>query len=282
MKQPGQAPGESTAPVAPDCGAAGAFLDVEQVCKDYPTRDGGRFRALDDVSFSLPREQIGILLGPSGCGKSTLLRAVAGLERPSSGRCRIEGAEILGPGRDRGMVFQSYTSFPWLSVRQNVEYGLKLAGETETIAEGTVDYFLERVGLARFADAWPDQLSGGMRQRVALARAMACYPRLLLLDEPFGALDAETRWQMQELLLEVASRENMTVLMVTHDLDEALFLGDRIVFLSRNPGRVKEVLAPEFKRGGRPATKEALYDAPGFRALERHVMQLMREEGARE
>jgi len=256
------------------------FLGFHAVSKDYAQRGGGRLRAIDNVSFDAAEREVCVLLGPSGCGKSTLLRMAAGLDRPSEGTITLSGTPVTGPSRDRGMVFQSYTSFPWLTVRENVEYGLRVNGETLSIKEGTADYFIERVKLDAFRDAYPDQLSGGMRQRVALARALANYPRLLLMDEPFGALDAETRWQMQELLLDVVSKEAMTVLIVTHDIDEALFLGDRIVFLSRHPGRVREILEPPFKQGPRLTTKEALYDAPGYLELEKHVMRLMREEGA--
>jgi len=256
------------------------FLSFSAVSKDYAQRGGKRLRAIDRVSFEVTEREICVLLGPSGCGKSTLLRMAAGLDRPSEGAIALAGTPVSGPSRDRGMVFQSYTSFPWLTVRENVEYGLRVNGETLSIKEGTADYFIERVKLDQFRDAYPDQLSGGMRQRVALARALANYPRLLLMDEPFGALDAETRWQMQELLLDVVSKEAMTVLIVTHDIDEALFLGDRIVFLSRHPGRVREILQPSFKQGQRLTTKEALYDAPGYHELEKHVMRLMREEGA--
>jgi NitT/TauT family transport system ATP-binding protein len=256
------------------------FLNFSEVSKDYAQRGGKPLRAIDKVSFEVTEREVCVLLGPSGCGKSTLLRMAAGLDRPSEGSIALAGTPVVGPSRDRGMVFQSYTSFPWLTVRENVEYGLRVNGETLSIKEGTADYFIERVKLDAFCDAYPDQLSGGMRQRVALARALANYPRLLLMDEPFGALDAETRWQMQELLLDVVSKEAMTVLIVTHDIDEALFLGDRIVFLSRHPGRVREILQPSFKQGQRLTTKEALYDAPGYHELEKHVMRLMREEGA--
>jgi len=256
------------------------FLNFSEVSKDYAQRGGKPLRVIDRVSFEVTEREICVLLGPSGCGKSTLLRMAAGLDRPSEGSIALAGTPVVGPSRDRGMVFQSYTSFPWLTVRENVEYGLRVNGETLSIKEGTADYFIERVKLDAFRDAYPDQLSGGMRQRVALARALANYPRLLLMDEPFGALDAETRWQMQELLLDVVSKEAMTVLIVTHDIDEALFLGDRIVFLSRHPGRVREILQPTFKQGQRLTTKEALYDAPGYHELEKHVMRLMREEGA--
>ena len=230
---------------------------------------------------------VGLPLAQEACRSGLIVtgldvseHVVAGLDQPSSGQLLLADEAIRGPGRDRGMVFQSYTSFPWLTVRQNVEFGLRVNGESLAIKEGTADYFLDRVKLTAFADAYPEQLSGGMRQRVALARALATYPRLLLMDEPFGALDAETRWQMQELLLEVVSKEAMTVLLVTHDIDEALFLGDRIVFLSRHPGRVKEILKPDFKQGQRLTTKEALYDSPGFHDVSKHVIHLMREEGA--
>ena len=266
------------APLAPEAG----FLSLSDICKVYERARQPPLCALDQVSFALAERSIGVLLGPSGCGKSSLLRMVAGLDHPTSGEIHLAGDLVEDAGRDRGMVFQNYTSFPWLTVQQNVEYGLRLMGESLALKEGTADYFIERVGLDKFRDVYPDQLSGGMRQRVALARALATYPRLLLMDEPFGALDAETRWQMQELLLEIATRERMTVLMVTHDIDEALFLGDRIVFMSRHPGRVREVFDPSFKQGARITHKEALYDQPGYRELERHVMRLMREEGARD
>lgn len=258
------------------------FLRFSHVGKDFLQGRGKRLCAIDDVSFSAVEREVCVLLGPSGCGKSTLLRMAAGLDRPSRGEIALSGVPITGPGRERGMVFQSYTSFPWLTVRQNVEFGLRINGETLSIQEGLADYFIERVKLDAFRDAYPEQLSGGMRQRVALARALANYPRLLLMDEPFGALDAETRWQMQELLLDVVSQDAMTVLIVTHDIDEALFLGDRIVFLSRHPGRVREILQPPFKQQGRLTTKEALYDAPGYHEIEKHVMRMMREEGGSE
>jgi NitT/TauT family transport system ATP-binding protein len=255
------------------------FLSFSQVSRDYPGRDkGNTLRAIDQVSFSVEQHEICVLLGPSGCGKSTLLRMAAGLDRPTGGTLSLGGELITGPGRDRGMVFQSYTSFPWLTVLQNIEYGLRINGDSISIAEGTAEHFLRRVKLESFRDAYPDQLSGGMRQRVALARALANYPRLLLMDEPFGALDAETRWQMQELLLDIVTRERMTVLVVTHDIDEALFLGDRIVFLSARPGRVREILQPAFKQSGRILTREALHDQPGYLDMSRHIMRLMRDE----
>ncbi|HBK55254.1 MAG TPA: hypothetical protein DDZ76_03065, partial [Xanthomonadales bacterium] len=171
----------------------------------------------------------------------TLLRMVAGLDAPSQGRCSIEGARIVGPGRDRGMVFQSYTSFPWLTVRQNVEYGLDLAANRARKPRGPgVDAILERVGLARFADHYPSQLSGGMRQRVAIARALANQPKVLLMDEPFGALDAQTRGDMQTLLHTLHRNNPCLIVFVTHDVTEALMLGDRVVVLSTQPARIAD------------------------------------------
>ena len=242
-------------------------------------RDRGRnIVAVEDVNFIAEAHQVCVLLGPSGCGKSTILRMMAGLEQPSSGSIRLEGTPVTGPHRDRGMVFQGYTSFPWLRVRENVAYGLRINGDSLAQREGTVEYFLERVGLTRFADAYPHELSGGMRQRVALARALANTPRVLLMDEPFGALDAETRWQMQELLLDVIRKERMTVVIVTHDVEEALLLGNQIVFLSRHPGRVRRLLHPPFKADGSIRTREALRAHPDYVAMEQEILAMMREE----
>jgi NitT/TauT family transport system ATP-binding protein len=261
---------------AVDTSAGG--LHVERVGKTFPGR-GAPVVAVEEVSFRVEPRQVCILLGPSGCGKSTVLRMIAGLERPTNGRIYLNGDPVRGPHRDRGMVFQGYTSFPWLTVRQNVAYGLRIHGEVSALREGTVNYFLDRVGLSRFADAWPHQLSGGMRQRVALARALAVSPKLLLMDEPFGALDAETRGQMQELLLNVIRKERMTVVMVTHDVEEALLLGDQIVFLSAHPGRVKTVLHPPFKGDAAIATREDLRAHPSYADLEREILSMMREAG---
>ncbi len=255
-----------------------AALSVEGLGKHFPAR-AATVVAVQDVSFTVLPRQVCVLLGPSGCGKSTVLRMIAGLETPSAGRITLSGRPVCGPGRERGMVFQGYTSFPWLNVRDNVAYGLRINGDVEALAEGTVAHFLERVGLAAFAGAWPHQLSGGMRQRVALARALAISPELLLMDEPFGALDAETRWQMQELLLEVIRKEYMTVVMVTHDVEEALLLGDQVVFLSRHPGRVRAILHPPFKADAAIGTREALRAHPAYGAMEREILQMMRDEG---
>jgi len=253
-------------------------LQVKQVGKVFAD-NGRQVVAVEGVSFDVEPRQVCVLLGPSGCGKSTVLRMMAGLERPSSGNVSLGGKLVREPNRDRGMVFQGYTSFPWLKVRENVAYGLRINGDTMAVKEGTVDYFLERVGLSSFADAYPHQLSGGMRQRVALARALANSPRVLLMDEPFGALDAETRWQMQELLLDVIRKERMTVVMVTHDVEEALLLGDQIVFLSRHPGRVKTILHPPFKACNEINTREDMRSHPEYAAMEKQILGMMREEG---
>lgn len=258
-------------------GAAPSQLQVRHVCKDYQLKGCQTLRAIDSVSFEVSQSEVCILLGPSGCGKSTVLRAIAGLEAVSAGEILLSGRPVEGPGRDRGMVFQSYTSFPWLTVRENVEYGLRASGRPRRQCRDTADYFIDRVRLHAFKEAFPDQLSGGMRQRVAIARALASGPEILLLDEPFGALDPETRWQMQELLLEVVRSECMTVLMVTHDVDEALFLADRVVFLSSHPGTVKAIIPAPLPRASRPNEREDLYDIPAYMDLQKQIVRLMRE-----
>ncbi|MDX1694066.1 MAG: ABC transporter ATP-binding protein [Ketobacteraceae bacterium] len=254
-------------------------LKVDRLGKRFRGRQGDLV-AVDDVSFSVAPREVCVLLGPSGCGKSTLLRMVAGLETPTAGRITLDDKPVTGPGRERGMVFQGYTSFPWLTVEQNVAYGLKMLGDHSALWEGTVEHYLECVGLTRFATAWPHQLSGGMRQRVAIARALAASPKLLLMDEPFGALDTETRWQMQELLLDVIRREPMTVLMVTHDVEEALLLADQVVFLSSNPGQVAEIIHPPFKNDSSVNSRETLRAHGDYGKLESRILGLMREQKA--
>ena len=252
-------------------------LQVSEVSKVY-----GRGRretlAVNEVSFELARGQVGILLGPSGCGKSTVLRMVAGLETRSAGDIRVSGRSVSGPGRDRGLVFQAYTSFPWLTVEQNVAYGLRINGAASRMREGVVGYFLEAIGLSQFRHHYPDQLSGGMRQRVAIARALANEPDVLLLDEPFGALDPETRHQMQELVMGIVRKEKMTVLMVTHDVDEALYMGDRIAFLSSHPGELREWITPELKGEDEAPERDALQSSPAYLAQLRHIMEMMKDE----
>lgn len=262
-----------------DRGAQMKGLIFSSVTKTYLMPGGRELTAVEDVSLQLAPNRIGVLIGPSGCGKSTLLRMVAGLERRTSGEIHLNGRLVEGPGRDRGMVFQSYTSFPWLTVRENVAYGVKLNGDSLTLQEGVVEHYLERVKLEHVADAYPHQLSGGMRQRVAIARTLANSPELLLMDEPFGALDPETRWQMQELLLEVAHKERMSVLMVTHDIEEALYLGEDIFFLSSHPGRLEAEIHPGFKDELVGQDRDAMLAHPEYIGLERQIRRMMREQG---
>ncbi|MDH3759359.1 MAG: ABC transporter ATP-binding protein [Gammaproteobacteria bacterium] len=257
-------------------------LLLEQVSKEYPISGGDLLLAVSDVSFDVIENEVCVLLGPSGCGKSTILHMMAGLNDPTAGRLTLDGREIHGPSRDRGMVFQGYTSFPWLTVEQNVEYGMRLNKVPAKERRERVDFFIDRVNLTRFRKAFPKQLSGGMKQRVAIARMLANAPEISLMDEPFGALDAETRWHMQELLLDIIDDTQMTVVMVTHDIPEALFLADRIVFLSSHPGRIKEILNMDFKQGRRITNKEELIETPGYIDIEREILHMMRQEASSE
>ena len=252
-------------------------LTVNSVSKNYQLK-GNAFSAINNVSFQVNEGDICVLLGPSGCGKSTLLRMIAGLLPVSSGEITLSGKSISGPGRDRGMIFQSYTSFPWLTVQENVEYGLRVNGCAKRERREIASHFIERVNLTKFRDAFPEQLSGGMRQRVAIARTLANGPEILLMDEPFGALDAETRWQMQELLLDIVHHEKVTALIVTHDVEEALFLADNIVFLSKHPGTVRECIATPLINGCRPGSKADMFDSPQYINLEKKIIHMMREE----
>ena len=258
--------------------SASAKLSVSHVSKSFPSVSQGTIDAVVDVSFDVVDNELCVLLGPSGCGKSTVLRMVAGLEAPTAGTLDLDGRRIEGPGGDRGMVFQSYTSFDWLTVQENVEYGMRLNGIPRTERKDRADHFVSLVQLEKFRHAYPTQLSGGMKQRVAIARTLANRPSMLLMDEPFGALDAETRWTMQELLMSIMESSRTTVLLVTHDIEEAIFLADRIVFMTRHPGRIRENLRTEFKSGERIPDKETVIGLPGYGELERRIMHMMREE----
>jgi ABC-type nitrate/sulfonate/bicarbonate transport system ATPase subunit len=217
--------------------AAMQQIAISGLGKMYRTRKAS-FEALRNIDLNIGRNEFLTLLGPSGCGKSTLLRILAGLEDATDGSLLLEGEPIHGPGADRGMVFQGYTLFPWLTVRQNIEYGLKLSGEYLVDRRRVSEYYLRMIRLEKFANAYPKQLSGGMKQRVAIARALANKPKVLLMDEPFGALDAQTKLEMQELLLEVWEKEKTTVVFITHDIEEAVFLSQRICVMGANPGRI--------------------------------------------
>ncbi len=216
-------------------------LEIEELGKKFESARG-TITALDNIDVTVRRREFVSVIGPSGCGKSTLIRILAGLEQPTSGEVRLKGQPVTEPGADRGMVFQGYTLFPWLSVKQNVMFGLKMKGVKTRQAEEKAMEWLSMVGLERFADHYPAQLSGGMKQRVAIARALANEPRILLMDEPFGALDAQTRCKMQAHLLDIWASVDVTILFITHDLDEAIYLSDRIVVLGAHPGRVLEII----------------------------------------
>jgi len=221
--------------------ARDVILDVRHLGKRFRSPQG-EVVALDDISFRTHRREFVCVIGPSGCGKSTLIRILAGLESQTSGDVLLDGKPVQGPGADRGMVFQGYTLFPWLTVKKNVMFGLKRNGSSSGEAEREALQWLDLVGLTRFADVYPHQLSGGMKQRVAIARALANRPRILLMDEPFGALDAQTRAKMQAHLLDIWRNIDVTVLFITHDLDEAILLADRILVLKANPGKVQELI----------------------------------------
>lgn len=198
---------------------------------------------LDGINLDIYPNEFTCIVGTSGCGKSTLLNIIAGLLPPSSGKVTLDGTELLGPGANRGMVFQNYTLFPWLTVAQNIGFGLKLKRISKAERREIISYYLEIIGLTQFANAYPKQLSGGMKQRVAIARALANKPEILLLDEPFGALDAQTKEQMQEFLYDLWNRTHITILMITHDVEEAIFLAQRIYVMSAHPGKIKESIA---------------------------------------
>jgi len=219
-------------------------LCIRDVAKTFPGNRGkAPTQALRPVSLDVEDNDFITVLGPSGCGKSTLLRLVAGLETPSSGEILLDGARVQGPGADRGVVFQSYTLFPWLTVRQNICFGLREKAMPETMQREISSQYIAKVGLRGFEDHYPKQLSGGMQQRVAIARALANDPKILLLDEPFGALDNQTRVLMQELLLGIWESARKTVMFVTHDIDEAIFMASRVVVFSARPGRIKADVA---------------------------------------
>lgn len=220
-------------------------FDRVSIAFDAP---GGWTTALDDVSLTVERGELVAVIGPSGCGKTTLLKVAAGLLRPTAGSAALNGVPITGPGPERGVIFQEYGVFPWLTVAQNIGFGLELAVNRASAAERReiVERYLALMGLRDFRDAYPKTLSGGMRQRVALARAYAVRPGVLLMDEPFGALDAQTRLAMQDLLLEVLAREGTSGLLITHSVEEALYLASRVVVISARPGRIKAVVDSPF------------------------------------
>jgi len=254
-------------------------LELDDVSVVYRGRSGSVIEAVKDVSLAIADQpgkgEIVVFLGPSGCGKSSILKTVAGLQPPTKGAVRIDGVEVHGTSKDRGMVFQQYTSFPWLSVLDNVEYGPKLAGMGKAERRKQAMAVLEKVGLAEFAGQYPKSLSGGMKQRVAIARTLVNRPRILLMDEPFGALDPFTRWEMQGLILDLSHVEDNTILFVTHDVEEAIYVGDVIFVLSPRPARILHRVEVPFFVGREPSLKASAE----FRKIEEQVLKLMLEAG---
>ncbi|MCB2169924.1 MAG: ABC transporter ATP-binding protein [Deltaproteobacteria bacterium] len=230
--------------------------------------------ALENIAIDVRKGEFAAVVGPSGCGKSTLLNIVAGLERETTGQALINGQRIEGPGADRGMVFQSYTLFPWLSVRKNVEFGLRIKGLPAAKRADIARRYLRLVGLEEFENALPKALSGGMQQRTAIARVLANNPEMLLMDEPFGALDAQTRMQLQDLLLDVWSKEQATVLFITHDIDEAILLADTIYIMSRRPGRIIKSIPVPIPR---PRDHRVMV-LPEFITIKKDVMAMLWSE----
>ncbi len=249
-----------------------AKLEVQDLSKSF-VQPTGSMSVLEDINFQLfPREFV-CLVGASGCGKSTLLNIVAGLAAPSAGTVLVDGRKVSGPGSDRGMVFQNYTLYPWLTVAQNIAFGLQLRKIPKVEQRDRVQYYLNVVGLTDFAKAYPKQLSGGMKQRVAIARALANEPAVLLMDEPFGALDAQTKEQMQQFLLELWEQTHVTVLMITHDVEEAIFLSQRVYVMSARPGRIKlevPVTLPEHRNLEMKLSAE-------FVEIKRQILHALRE-----
>ena len=216
-------------------------LIVRNLSKIYEDTNGA-VTAIEDVNLEVKESEFAMIVGPSGCGKTTLINMIGGLVKPTSGQVILDGKEVEGPGPDRGMVFQGYSLFPWLSVQKNVEFGLKMKKVPAEQRTKKAAEYIKLVGLEGFENALPKQLSGGMKQRVAIARTLANEPSMLLMDEPFGALDAQTRVVMQELLANISKQTKTTILFITHDIDEAVLLGDRIYVMSRRPGKIRDVI----------------------------------------
>lgn len=249
-------------------------LAIQGVSRVFESPNGPRTQALQPIDLKVQANDFVTILGPSGCGKSTLLRIVAGLERPSTGQVLLDGAPVNGPGADRGMVFQSYTLFPWLTVAQNIRFGLRERGLPEAQQKERSDFFIAKVGLRGFENHFPKQLSGGMQQRTAIARALANDPKILLLDEPFGALDNQTRVLMQELLLGIWESARKTVLFVTHDIDEAIFMANRVAVFSARPSRIKSDIAVDLPH----PRHYTLKTTPEFMQLKARLTEEIRAE----
>jgi NitT/TauT family transport system ATP-binding protein len=263
-------------PTAP-AGAGPVRIQFEGVTVDYPTASGP-MRVVDGVDLDVAQGEFVSIIGPSGCGKTTLLNLLGGFVQPTAGAVLLDGAPVRGPGPDRGVIFQEYGVFPWLTVRENIAFGLKLQANRTPPRErdAIVSRYIGLMGLTDFAGHYPKHLSGGMRQRLALARAYAVAPEFLLMDEPFGALDAQTRTAMQDLLLDVLQTEGKTVLLVTHSVDEAIYLSSRIVVVTARPARVRAIIDVPFPYPRR----EAVHEDPRFAALRARIRDLVMQEYA--
>ncbi len=245
-------------------------LEVKNLSKQFSSR-GKKTMALENINLHIEANEFVCIVGSSGCGKSTLLNIIAGLLPPTSGEVLVDGEVVLGPGPDRGMVFQTYTLFPWLTVADNIAFGLKLKGMPKQQQKELVDYYLNIIGLAQFANSYPKELSGGMKQRVAIARSLANEPEILLMDEPFGALDAQTREQLQEFMLDLWDKTHITVLTITHDVSEAVFLSQRIYVMSSSPGSIREEIKVDLPE---QRNLELKLD-PDFIKIEREIVKAL-------
>jgi NitT/TauT family transport system ATP-binding protein len=249
-------------------------LRLENVTKRFPIRgEKSSFTAIEDITIDVHAGEFVVLVGPSGCGKSTLLDLLGGLSTPSSGRILLDGRTISGPGLDRGIVFQQYALLPWRTARKNIEFGLEAKGVPASVRRERAEHYLELVGLKSFADRYPHELSGGMKQRVAIARSLAFDPEVLLMDEPFAALDAQTRESLQDELLRIWRATGKTILFITHGIDEAIYLGQRVAVLTSRPGRIKTVVDVDIDRSAEDVRSDA-----GFRAQRHHIWSLLRDE----
>jgi ABC-type nitrate/sulfonate/bicarbonate transport system ATPase subunit len=271
VNPPTMSPAPSAVTVAPQAPDAAASISVRRVGKTFHGADGTEVRALSDTSLSVPAGSLVSLVGPSGCGKSTLLRLIAGLDAPTSGELRVGADRITGPSAERGLVFQDPNLFPWLTVRRNIQAGLVARGVLRE-KRHEVEEFLRLVGLEGFANVYPHQLSGGMAQRVALARALVNHPKVLLMDEPLGALDAFTRMRMQDEVLRLWKSRATTMLLVTHDIDEAIYMSDVIVIMSPRPGRVERTIEVRLPRPRRR-------NDPAFLGLRAEILELLHFAG---
>ncbi|PPS43333.1 ABC transporter ATP-binding protein [Chroococcidiopsis sp. TS-821] len=249
------------------------FLEINNLSKHFATKEG-TLVVLKDINMSIERGEFICAVGASGSGKSTLLRQIAGLDMPTKGEVRIDGKQITSPGPDRGMVFQHYTLYPWMNVQENTEFGLKLQGVPKKARREQASYYLNVVGLTRFARALPKELSGGMKQRVAIARALASEPDILLMDEPFGALDVHTKESMHEFMLDLWQRTNITIFMITHDVEEAVFLSNRIYALGARPGTVRKELVINL-----PHRSHTVKRHSSFHDYRDELMELLRRHG---